>query len=36
MQQHFIDNSINITELESTKKGKKLPEKMLMHFQNKL
>ena len=27
MQQHFIDNSVNITELELTKKAKKLPEK---------
>ena len=26
MQQHFIDTSINITELESTKKPKKLPK----------
>ena len=26
MQRHFSDNSINITELELTKKAKKLPK----------
>ena len=26
MQQHFIDTSINITELESIRKAKKLPK----------
>ena len=28
-EQHFIDTSINITELELTKKAKKLPKKIV-------
>ena len=35
-EQHFIDTSINITELELTKKAKKTTKTMLIHFQNEL